>query len=454
MFHSNQRREGLSVAILGLWRNWTIAIGFLAVVAFVSPLISQSWLSPICLSLFFVLQGVRAVMNNQRVPVCSRLYKEVAIILLVITCVVIIRCLTTQNGSSVELTGQPVNTEGPLMGILMIAPISAIVATIFLKQKEEPLGCQLCHLRYGNVVQNGFIGRLYHKEWRYQTRFLLIISIFLTIVEWIYYMVHYINVNLNSADRFFFIWLPLTVYVASLIYLGRRYYFQWIYYCHNDEGHLVENPSSTTVRFLVICGDKMLFDIRHTDKLYSNGAIVKRFDTPAVAILPYQERFDTARATELFKQISGFNAIEIRQIYDSPDNVTYRNIFHYFAFIDSFSQIPESKLKGEWFSLGEISQLMDQNLTSVDFNSELARIYRIAMAWKTYDRDGRRLYPIKHYRPTFRIKDIRNWNVDYNDGHWLEIGRLNQDCRLFRLRWLVKRLEDKLGRNATMTNIF
>lgn len=454
MFHSHQRREGLSVAIFGLWRNWTIAIGILAVLAFVSPLISQGWLAPICVLLFLVLQGVRAVMNNQHVPVCSRLYKEVAIILLVITTLVVIRCLTTQNGDSLELTGQPVNTDGPLMGILMIAPISAIIATIFLLQKEEPLVCQLCHLRYGNVVRNGFIGRLYHKEWRYQTRFLLIMSIFLTIVEWSYYMIHYINVNLNSADHFFFIWLPFTVYIASLIYLGRRYYFQWIYFCHNDEDHLVENPSSTTVRFLVISGDKMLFDIRFTNKYYSNGAIVKRFDTPARATLPYQERFDTARATELFKQISGINDAEIRPIYDSPDNVTYRNIFHYFAFLESCSVIPDSKLKGEWFTLGEIRQLMDQSLTDADFNSELARIYRIAMAWKTYDRNGRRLYPIKHYRPTFRIKDIKNWDVDYNDGHWLEIGRLNQDCCLFRLRWALKRLQDKLGRNATVTNIF
>lgn len=134
--------------------------------------------------------------------------------------------------------------------------------------------------------------------------------------------------------------------------------------------------------------------------------------------------------------------------------MTYRNIFHFFAFVDNKEDITESKIHGEWFSLGELRQLMMQHLTGNDLNSEMARIYRIAMAWKTYDREGRRLYKFKHYRPTFRIKDIRNWEVDYNDGHWLSVGRLNEDSHLFRLRRFLKRIEDKIRRNTPMMNLF
>ncbi len=454
MFHSHQRREGLSVAIFGLWRNWTIAIGFLAVLSFVSPLIRQVWLAPVCIVLFLALQAIRTVMNNQRVPVCSRLYKEVSIIILIITCVVLVRYFITGGDGAFELTGQPVNRRGPLLGILISAPVTALVTAFFLLQKREPLVCQLCHLRYGNVVKNGFIGRLYHREWRYQTRFLMILSIAMSVIDWAYYMFHYINVNLNRADYFFFIWLPLTLYMISLIYLGWRYYSLWVFYCHNDEGHLVENPSSSTVRFLVIGGDKILLDIRPTDKLFNNGAVIKRFDTPASVTLPYQERYDTPRAAELFRQTTGISGAEIRPIYDSPDNVTYRNIFHYFAFLNDREEVAESKIQGEWFTLGELRQLMNQHLTGSILNSEFARIYRIAMAWKTYDRDGKRLYKFKHYRPTFRLKDIRNWEVDYNDGHWLSVGRLNEDSYMFRLRRLLKRLEDKFRQNTPMLNFF
>ena len=56
------------------------------------------------------------------------------------------------------------------------------------------------------------------------------------------------------------------------------------------------------------------------------------------------------------------------------------------------------------------------------------------MAWKTYDRDGRRLYPIKNYRPTFRFRDFKTWDVDYNDLHWLDVATNNEDKPFYRLR--------------------
>ena len=63
----------------------------------------------------------------------------------------------------------------------------------------------------------------------------VLLSLLLSVVDWGYYLVHYVNVNLNRADLFFFLWLPLAMYVLSLIYLGGRYYSMWIYYCQNDE---------------------------------------------------------------------------------------------------------------------------------------------------------------------------------------------------------------------------
>ena len=74
-------------------------------------------------------------------------------------------------------------------------------------------------------------------------------------------------------------------------------------------------------------------------------------------------------------------------------------------------------------------------------STEINRLYTVAMMWKTYDREGRRLYRIKNYRPMFRINGIQDWDVDFNDPHWLYIARNNEDKPFFRLRkWWQKNI--------------
>lgn len=72
------------------------------------------------------------------------------------------------------------------------------------------------------------------------------------------------------------------------------------------------------------------------------------------------------------------------------------------------------------------------------------------MAWKTYDREGKRLYPIKHYRPTFHIGDLREWNVDYDDASWFDIAHNNEDRPFFRLRKLWRRMTGVFHRKSTV----
>ena len=263
----------------------------------------------------------------------------------------------------------------------------------------------------------------------------------LSVVDWGYYLVHYVNVNLNSADLFFFIWLPLAMYVLSLIYLGGRYYSMWVYYCQNDEEHFVEHPGTTTLRFLLLHADRMFLCFYGTDKFYSNGAKIKRFDTPVVITSGYHERENIHNAIDEFKKKTGIQDAEIKLIYSSPDDITYRNVFHYFAFIDNVDSVAESSVEGEWLTWGNVCQLASQGLITRDLKSEIERIYNISMAWKTYDSEGHRLYNIKHYKPTFRLRDLRNWDVDFNDARWLRIARNNDDNFWYQLRrFFPKRL--------------
>ena len=80
--------------------------------------------------------------------------------------------------------------------------------------------------------------------------------------------------------------------------------------------------------------------------------------------------------------------------------------------------------------------------------NELFRIHTMTMAWKTYDRSGRRLYPIRHYRPTFRFRDLPDWNVDYDDETWFDVAHNNEDRYFFRLRAFWNRLTGVFSRKV------
>ena len=67
------------------------------------------------------------------------------------------------------------------------------------------------------------------------------------------------------------------------------------------------------------------------------------------------------------------------------------------------------------------------------------------MAWKTYDADGRRRYPIKHYTPPFRIADIKNWDVDYDNPHWIYVSDNNEDSNFYQIRRLWRKYINGIG---------
>ena len=172
---------------------------------------------------------------------------------------------------------------------------------------------------------------------------------------------------------------------------------------------------------------------------FNNGAKVKRFDTPAVVKTQYYERENIHNAIRLFAETTGISDAEIRLAYSSPDGITYENMFHYLAFLSDSEEVVDSKIGGEWFTWGNLRQMASQHLLSNDLVSELNRIYEVAMAWKTYDYRGRRLYSIKHYKPTFRLRDIKNWDVNYDDHHWLTVARDNQDSLWYPLKRLFNK---------------
>ena len=104
----------------------------------------------------------------------------------------------------------------------------------------------------------------------------------------------------------------------------------------------------------------------------------------------------------------------------------YNNrIYHFLISIPE--EVNTDLLSGQWVGLDGIDRAMRMGVTSPQLSSEFFRLYTIALAWKTYHRNGRRKFPIKNYHPNFRIEDFFDYDVDYEDEHWLQVASLNQD---------------------------
>ena len=167
------------------------------------------------------------------------------------------------------------------------------------------------------------------------------------------------------------------------------------------------------------------------------------YDTPVRLRAPYTDKFSDTDAMSLFKKYTGIDAgIEVvKFLFDGLGHGLDNSFFHYLCVLASPADVKGSRIEGgQWMSLDEIRRLDYGHRLSAELSAELVHIYTVAMAWKSYDIDGNRRYSIKNYRPTYRLCDIKKWNVDYTDSRWLKVARLNADKPLFRLRRFLSRI--------------
>ena len=180
----------------------------------------------------------------------------------------------------------------------------------------------------------------------------------------------------------------------------------------------------TLVRFLVLSGDRILLSEQ------SDGLI----DTPVKKTMTRREEISLDEARHEFADMSGTKDFDLKFLYSESGYVNGTNVIHFAAFLPDAAESHDLRVRGQWNTIDQLDRQLKAHKLTPLLMSELHRIYNITMAWKTYDRDGRRLYPIKNYHPTFRLRDFKKWDVDYTDLHWLDIASNNEDRPLFRLR--------------------
>ncbi|MCC8037393.1 MAG: hypothetical protein LIP02_04545 [Bacteroidales bacterium] len=444
--NNDSARQGITTAIRGLWTNWAVAVGSLALLDLLSIWVSKQWLPFVAVSFALTLFSLIRINHDAKIPICHRVsYVSMLTLIWSALTMFVINIIIQHTPWAETLTHTPVNPRIPYITILIIAPFATLTSGWMLFRNINHHFCRDCIALHGSRAERGFLGMIFSQEGYHQMLVFFTISGVIAVAEWLYYWLFYINVNINSPDRFFYVWVPVIIYGGSLVFLGVRYMSLWAYYMRAVDGSPMARGSSTLVRFLIICGDEIFLtfpDSRLHDYLPED----EKIDTPARINLPFHQRVSDYEAQMCFKGLTDILPEQIRFLYSTKQHDVGPNIFHFAAIINTREDMEEARCHGRWISLGMLQHYTREGLVAPLLTSEIDRLYRITMAWKSYDRNGYRLYDIKHYHPTFRLSDFPKWSdLDYNDPNWLLVAANNEDRPFFRLRRLWRKHVKGLG---------
>lgn len=410
-----------------LWRNWAIAFGTPAAATLASLLVPPIWLPLLCLLMAYMLLIThrRRIGTGQRLSGCSMVIwlammamGGAAVITAVINIVYSPKVIPTIVAD---------NPAVPFIVSLIVYPLMCAVSLYGIIMERQNPCCRRCQAAHGYYDGDSPVATFYSRESRYQLRMMLILSAVISVAATAYYFIFYINVNLNSPDRFFFVVLPLALYVLSLGFMAIRYFRMYDAVISDRHGGHRLHARFTLVRFLFLKGDCLL--LRECD--------YGEWDTPLLCVtdrtvmeLPHRQ------AEDMVEKEIGTTDFSLRFLYQNGGYTNGANVLHYVVFLPEKSTVLPDATP---CTFDDIQRLLRGGRLSPYITNELYRIHNITMAWKTYDRDGRRLYPIRHYRPTFRLRDLKDWTVDYNDLRWLDVARNNQDKPLYHVRRFISR---------------
>ena len=426
-------------AVYTLWTDWAISFGAITACILLSGyLIPKTIMPGIVLIIAWILNAYSSSENRNNRLVCSRLGKLVARAMIFTAAVMIIALFANNIPFIRKFIGpENFNSEIPYITSLIIFPIVALTMLWGLMSSNNSKCCRHCRIMRGHASSCDLLGNVFRRQARQQLWTMLWITAALSVIDWSYYLIFYINSNINTPDKFFFFIVPLVTFILSLISLGsiyhgfiseiRRYFMR----------HQTQNGNDSKLRYLVLNGDRMLLAEMPSPEMPA----ISYADTPAQASIPFREEPDDKQAREIFSKLSGCDNFTLRPLYTSTIINGVANIFHYAVLVDSkTAESSEWKLGNMWTTLDEIDRMLKSGILAPELASELNRIFTVTMAWKTYDRNGRRLYPIKNYHPTFRLRDFGDWDVDFGDTHWLSVAADNQDRPFFGLRKFIRKI--------------
>lgn len=411
-------------AIIALCSLWVYSVGAIAVVLLCALFVPKLWLPAVVFGIYILLSILNhhvARYSRSRYAWTTTVVTERTLFATAIVMVAILFLSRYPLVPGLLPTAAAANPDIPYVTILILAPIAFLFS-----------GWAYLRMKGMSTRKFNIIGKIVFREWRLQLRMLMLSSALIAVYTWVYYLFRYSNVNYNSADRFFFIWLPVILSVLSVVKMVVRYVMLALFYSRNIVGHFADCASTTTVRFLVLCGDKLLLG-------RADGA--PQADTPAQLSMAHRDGLTDADLRDVLARVAGssFKPTDVRLLYENSNQSIASNVVHCLCLVDTPAQLHGSNLDGQWTTFDELLAMVRNEGAAPMLVGEIQRIYTVAITYKTYDRQGRRRYPVRHYRPTFRLADLPDLDVDFGDVRWLMVARDNADRPFYRLKCLWRR---------------
>lgn len=442
-----QRHIDNGKGIFLIWANWVLGLGAIVLTIALSLWVKASYLPFVAFGLEFGLFVLVKRNREARVPVCF-LIPFVISRALFWSAVVMVIINIMYSGWFVDKIFDPgtINRQIPFIAQLILAPITLVIALWAYKKDGSLSFCRDCKMRHGTPAERGFLGKLFTQEGRYQSRFLVVVSAISTVLTWGYYFSTYININLNSVDKFFFVWNTVLIYAATVIYLGIRYLGLWSYYCTSETTYEYSRGATTKLRYILIWDNYICLQHPATDAdtLMPDE---EKIDTPARLTLTFRKDVSMLDAERNLESITGIADCDMRLMYSTVSTNADCNIYHYLCFLtEEQKELFESTAQRcEWYLFGEIADMLNKRSLSPLLAAEMVRLHTITMAWKTYTPEGKRRYKVKNYKPTFRLKDIHKYDIDYSDPSWLFVADNNEDVPFYNIRRFWRRYINGIG---------
>lgn len=411
-----------------LFKIWAVCFGSLTAVAVAGWFVPHHWLPILSFTLILVVIWFGNHFMSTGHINCSLITHytiytlfTATIIMLVMNYIydrdIVVPWLRMAGDKSKETVNMPYITS------CIIYPLATIFFFIALIRRNRANYCAHCRERAGFSVREALEHGQFVVEAKRVIYLVLILSALLSAIDLSYFIAYYDDTNINTSDTYFLFVFPAIFYVLSLVYLTMR--FQNIKFEINITANAKPNEAYSQVRFIVVREDKIMLR-----QVLEGDDAPEYWDTSASYEMDLTENVTDDEARKIFASLSGTSAFKIRHLFDTSTPTS--NAFHFAAFIDD--DIEATNLEGDWFNLYQIDIMLKTGAIARPFAYEIHRVYTMTMAWKSYDRNGERLYPIKNYKPAFRITDFKDWDIDYTDMHWMLVAENNADRPFFKLR--------------------
>lgn len=338
----------------------------------------------------------------------------------------------------------------PYLPILPLAPVCFIVVSVIYLRRANLNLCVECRMRGGSYLERGKLGRIMSYESRFQLRNLMLLFGVITVMVWTYYLVYYVNINVNQRDWYVFLWLTVIAFLLDEGYFAIRYYNLYLDLEVRNELITPEDiddiKAKTYLRYYLICGDMIFLDPNSFDATTDQGREV--IDTPFMT-----KRMMQGVAEEDVKRnitrLTGVDNGELRFFFGRRSaDAKKQSLMRYFYFLDGKpSDYTDIRVRGEWMPFSLLKEVYSKSpeLLAPIFVGDITRMATIVLTNKIFDESGERRLKIKSYQPSFDLIDVRRSGLDFQNDKWIRISMFNSDTRFFKLRRWWRRITSRGG---------